>query len=66
MKRPAGFAQATKDFEALGGTEKTIGPVKVREFSDGSKAVLRNFSKDSRPTLEIQHASGEVTKIRYN
>ncbi|MGQ9919669.1 MAG: hypothetical protein ACUVS7_19925, partial [Bryobacteraceae bacterium] len=60
------FAQATQDFAAFQGAERTVGTVKVKELSDGSKAVLRNFSRDSRPTLEIQHASGEVTKIRYN
>lgn len=65
-EKAGGFAQAAEDFKALAGTEKTIGPVKVKEFADGTKAVLRNFSKDGRATLEIQHATGEVTKIRYN
>lgn len=58
--------QATKEFEALPGAEKTIGNVKVKELADGTKAVLRDFSTDGRPTLEIQHPSGEVTKYRYN
>jgi len=48
-EKVGGFAQATKDFGALKGAEKTIGPVKIKELADGSKAVLRNFSKDSRP-----------------
>ncbi len=65
VDRAGGFAQATKDFEGLSGTEKTLGSVKVKELSDGSKAVLRNFSGDGRPTLEIQNASG-TTKFRYN
>jgi hypothetical protein len=60
-----GGTQATKDFEALKGTEQTLGNVKVKELSNGSKAVLRNFSGDGRPTLEIQNATG-TTKFRYN
>jgi hypothetical protein len=65
LEKAGGFAQATKDFEALPGAEKTLGSVKVKELSDGSKAVLRNFSGDGRPTLEIQSTSG-TTKVRYN
>jgi len=65
LERAGGFTQATKDFEALKGTEQTLGNVKVKELSDGSKAVLRNFSGDGRPTLEIQNATG-TTKFRYN
>jgi hypothetical protein len=37
--------------EALKGAEKTIGNVKVKELEGGSKAVLRNFSRDGRPAL---------------
>ena len=66
LEKAGGFAQATKDFESLEGAEKTIGNVKVKDLAGGSKAVLRNFSSDGRATLEIQHASGEVTKYRYN
>jgi RHS repeat-associated protein len=65
-ERAGGFLQATKDFESLAGAEKTIGAVKVKELSDGSKAVLRNFSSEGRPTLEIQNAVGKDIKIRYN
>ena len=65
LERAGGFAQATKDFEALNGAEKTLGNVKIKELSDGSTAVLRNFSGDGRPTLEIQNASG-TSKFRYN
>lgn len=60
-----GAVQAAKDFESLQGAERTLGNVKVKELSDGSKAVLRG-SKDGRVTLEIQHAGGGVTKFRYN
>jgi RHS repeat-associated protein len=65
-ERVGGFAQATKDFEALQGAERTIGNVKVKDLADGSKAVLRNFSSEGRPTLEIQNQVGKDIKIRYN
>ncbi len=66
LEKAGGIEQAAKDFESLQGAEKTIGNVKVKELSDGTRAVLRDFSGDGRPTLEIQHPSGEVTKYRYN
>jgi hypothetical protein len=66
LEKAGGFARATKDFESLQGAEKSIGNLRVKDLADGSKAVLRNFCSDGRPTLEIQHASGEVTKYRYN
>jgi hypothetical protein len=39
--------------------------VKMKELADGTKVVLRSFSKDGRATVEVQRASGEVTKVRY-
>lgn len=66
LEKAGGFAQAAKDFESLKGAERTLGDIKVKDLADGSKAVVREFSRDGRPTLEIQHASGEVTKYRYN
>ena len=66
LEKAGGLARATEDFESLQGAEKTIGDVKVKELADGTKAVLRDSSRDGRPTLEIQHPSGEVTKYRYN
>ena len=67
LDKTGGFAQATADFRALeGGAEKIIGKVKVKEFPGGDKAILRDFSRDGRPTLEIQRATGETTKFRYN
>jgi RHS repeat-associated protein len=65
LEKAGGFAQATKDFEALNGAEKALGNVKIKTLSDGSTAVLRNFSGDGRATLEIQNATG-TTKFRYN
>jgi RHS repeat-associated protein len=65
LEKAGGFAQATKDFEAIQGAERTIGNVKVKELADGTKVVLRSFSKDGRATVEVQHASGAVTKVRY-
>lgn len=43
-----------------------IGKVRVEELPDGAKAIPRDFSRDGRPKLEIQHAAGEKTKLRYN
>jgi len=72
LEKSGGFAQALKDFELIPGTgEKLIptskGVMRVKELEDGSKAVVREFSssKPSTPTLEIQHANGTKTEIRY-
>ena len=66
--KSGGIAQATKDFEALEGQSQNLGRVQMKELPDGGKAVLRNFSKDGRPTLEYQPASGgsKTQWIRYN
>jgi len=64
--RAGGFAQAIQDFATLPSVERTVGDVKVKSLSDGSTAVLRNLSKDGRPTLEIQATSGKDLEVRYN
>lgn len=57
--KPGGFAQATEDFEALEGSAQILGRVRVKDLPNGQgRAVLRNFSSDGRPTLEIQPAGG--------
>jgi hypothetical protein len=59
LDKTGGFAQATDYFRILeGGAEKVIGKVKVKEFPGGDKAILRDFSRDGRPTLEIQAHPG--------
>jgi hypothetical protein len=65
LEKAGGVAQAAQDFEALQGTEQTLGNGRVKTLSDGTKAILRG-SGDGRPTVELQHAAGGVTKIRYN
>jgi RHS repeat-associated protein len=67
--KPGGYAQATKDFESLDGTSQNLGRVQIKDLPDGQgRAVLRNFSSDGRPTLELQPAGGgyKGTAIRYN
>jgi RHS repeat-associated protein len=56
-----------KDFEALNPTnvKDYPGGVKVGELSNGDTVVARPNSTDGRPTLEIQHENGDVTKTRY-
>jgi|GEM_PF-1334368 len=69
FSKPGGFAQATKDFEALEGQSQNLGRVQVKDLPNGQgRAVLRNFSSDGRPTLEIQPAGGgyKSVAIRYN
>ncbi len=65
-EKAGGFAQALRDFESLEGPSRTIGEVRVKDLSDGSKAVAREFSSGGKPTLEFQPPSGPRTKIRYN
>jgi RHS repeat-associated protein len=67
--KPGGFAQATKDFDALGGQAQSLGRVQIKDLPNGAgRAVLRNFSSDGRATLEIQPAGGgyKSIAIRYN
>lgn len=66
--KSGGFAQATKDFDALAGKAQSLGKVQVKELPDGGKAVLRNFSNDGRATLEYQPPTGgsKTAWIRYN
>ncbi len=65
IQKAGGIAQATKDFEALSGAESINGAVRVKTFSDGSRAVL--YQSTSGPvSIGIQDAAGRtLTKIRY-
>ena len=71
--RSGGFAQAQKDFDALGGTSTKAGPVQIKELPNGGgRAVLRDFSSQAtgnRPTIELQPSGGGAKgaqAIRYN
>ncbi len=69
FSKPGGFAQATKDFEALEAQSQNLGRVQVKDLPGGQgRAVLRNLSSDGRPTLKIQPAGGgyKSVAIRYN
>jgi hypothetical protein len=70
--RSGGFAQAQKDFDALGGTSTKAGPVQIKELPNGGgRAVLRDFSSQAtgnRPTIELQPSGGGAKgaqAIRY-
>jgi hypothetical protein len=66
--KTGGFAEATKDFQSLPGQAQPRGNLQLKELPDGSKVVLRSFSKDGRPTLEYQPPSGgsKTVWIRYD
>ncbi len=71
--KDGGFAQAQKDFDALGGTAVKAGPTQVKELPNGEgRAVLRDFSSPAtgnRPTIELQPSGGGAKggqAIRYN
>jgi hypothetical protein len=67
--KPGGYSQARADFEALGGQSRANGRLLVKDLPNGQgRAVLRDFSTDGRPTLEIQPPGGgyKATAIRYN
>ena len=66
LGKDGGFPQALKDFDSLPGNASTRGLVRVKELPDGTKVVVRHFSTEGRPTLEIQRTDGTVKKIRYN
>ena len=64
--RSGGLDQANKDFDALNPTDiKNIDGGRVGKLSDGRRVVVRNKSKDGRPTLEVQKNSSKI-KFRYN
>ncbi len=68
LEKSGGFSAAVEDLEKLqGGSTKTVGQMKIKTWPDGSSATARPFSTtDGRPTLQINHASGAKTEIRYN
>jgi hypothetical protein len=69
LKKLGGFEQALKDFESVKGAETTIpstnGVIKVKELSDRTKVIVRSFSREGPPALEIQYTNGTYTEIRY-
>jgi hypothetical protein len=56
-----------KEFNALNPTEikDYPGGVKVGKLPNGDTVVARPTSTDGRPTLDVQHQNGDVTKTRY-
>lgn len=65
IQKAGGVAQAAKDFDALSGAESVNGAVRVKTFSDGSRAVLYTSSSTGQASIAIQEAGRTVTKIRY-
>ena len=65
IRKVGGAAQALKEFEALGGTETINGGVRIRQLSDGTRAILYTSSSGGEATIAIQQAGQTVTKIRY-
>jgi len=65
IQKIGGVAQATKEFDALSGTESINGAVRVKTFSDGSRAVLYQ-STSGAVSIGIQDVAGRtLIKIRY-
>ena len=65
VRKAGGVTQAMRDFEALGGSETIKGATRIRTLSDGTKAILYTSSSGAEPTIQIQHATGTVSKFRY-
>jgi RHS repeat-associated protein len=65
IQKAGGVAQAVKDFDALSGAESVNGAVRVKTFSDGSRAVLYTSSSTGQASIAIQEAGRTATKIRY-
>jgi hypothetical protein len=59
---------AEADFENMHPTQvRTYGNgTTVGELANGDTVNVRGHSDDGRPTLEIQHKNGTVTKVRYS
>lgn len=73
FSKPGGVAQATKDFNSLGGKAVQAGNVMIKDLPGGQgRAVLRTdpstWSTDGRPSLDIQPTGGgyKAIAIRYN
>jgi len=65
IQKAGGVAQAVKDFDALSGAESVNGAVRIKTFSDGSRAVLYTSTTTGKATIAIQEAGRTATKIRY-
>lgn len=65
IQKVGGAAQAVKDFDALSGAESVNGAVRVKTFSDGSRAVLYTSTSTGQATIAIQEAGRTATKLRY-
>ena len=70
-EKEGGYEEALEDFEKLKpknvkNIEIKHGPGKCGKLSNGDNAVVRpGSSRESHPTLEIQHPNNKFTKIRY-
>jgi hypothetical protein len=70
-EKPGSMKDAIKDFESLKPKDVKIkqtpnGILKTGKLEDGSTATVREFSSDTRPTLEVRNPSnGRGHEIRY-
>jgi 6-phosphogluconolactonase (cycloisomerase 2 family) len=65
-----GYDQAQLDFQSLNPQNIKVDPKNGTIYgtlTNGDKVNVRSYSTDAgKPTLEIQHNNGQVTKIRYD
>lgn len=65
-----GYNKALTDFEALQpkriqDISDTFGSKKMGFLEDGTKILVRDYSKSGAPTLEIQYSRNKIIKFRY-
>jgi hypothetical protein len=65
-QKPGDFEEALQDFKEINPSNvKKIATGFIGVLSNGKYIIVRNNSRDSRPTLEVQISKQNIRKLRY-